>query len=117
MCYQNGKKILPPPLLSAIQEYIDGEYIYIPRKTNNKRPWGSTKGTKQQTAERNQEIFCRYLSGIPVTVLAEEYFLSSKTIYSIIAKKKILSLRTSLPDVLFFFSEKNAGSNFVKPVI
>ena len=72
MCYQNGKKILPPPLLSAIQEYIDGEYIYIPRKTNNKRPWGSTKGTKQQTAERNQEIFCRYLSGIPVTVLAEE---------------------------------------------
>lgn len=31
MCYQNGKKILPPPLLSAIQEYIDGEYIYIPR--------------------------------------------------------------------------------------
>ena len=48
-----------------------------------------TKGTKQQTAERNQEIFCRYLSGIPVTVLAEEYFLSSKTIYSIIAKKKI----------------------------
>ena len=36
MCYQNGKKILPPPLLSAIQEYIDGEYIYIPRKTNNK---------------------------------------------------------------------------------
>ena len=114
MCYQNGKKILPPPLLSAIQEYIDGEYIYIPRKTNNKRPWGSTKGTKQQTAERNQEIFCRYLSGIPVTVLAEEYFLSSKTIYSIIAKKK---KRTSLPDVLFFFSEKNAGSNFVKPVI
>lgn len=89
MCYQNGKKILPPPLLSAIQEYIDGEYIYIPRKTNNKRPWGSTKGTKQQTAERNQEIFCRYLSGIPVTVIAEEYFLSSKTIYSIIAKKKI----------------------------
>ena len=78
MCYQNGKKILPPPLLSAIQEYIDGEYIYIPRKTNNKRPWGSTKGTKQQTAERNQEIFCCYLSGIPVTVLAEEYFLSSK---------------------------------------
>ena len=53
MCYQNGKKILPPPLLSAIQEYIDCEYIYIPRKTNNKRPWGSTKGTKQQTAEGN----------------------------------------------------------------
>ena len=82
MCYQNGKKLLPPPLLSAI-------HIYIPRKTNNKRPWGTTKGTKQQTAERNLEIFCRYLSGIPVTVLAEEYFLSSKTIYSIIAKKKI----------------------------
>ncbi len=43
MCYQNGKKILPPPLLSAIQEYIDGEYIYIPRKTNNKRPWDRPK--------------------------------------------------------------------------
>ena len=38
MCYQNGKKILPPPLLSAIQEYIDGEYIYIPRKTKTNAP-------------------------------------------------------------------------------
>lgn len=38
MCYQNGKKILPPPLLSAIQEYIDGEYIYIPRKPITNAP-------------------------------------------------------------------------------
>ena len=28
----------------------------------------------EQYPKDNQEIFCRYLSGIPVTVLAEEYF-------------------------------------------
>jgi len=35
MCYQNGKKILPPPLLSAIQEYIDCESISLVKPITN----------------------------------------------------------------------------------
>ena len=29
MSYQNGKKILPETLLAAIQQYVDGAYVYI----------------------------------------------------------------------------------------
>lgn len=54
MCYLNGKKVLPQQLLTAIQEYIDGEYIYIPRKTDSKRPWGTATSSKMQTRQRNQ---------------------------------------------------------------
>lgn len=89
MGYLNGKLLLPGNLLDAIQEYVDGEYIYIPRKECNKRAWGTTSKSKEFTFERNQEIFEKYLSGISVKALAEEYFLSVKTIYGIVAKMKV----------------------------
>lgn len=86
MGYRNGKLIFPENLLSTIQEYIDGEYVYIPRKPCNRNAWGIK--SKQYTFQRNVEIFNKYSSGISVRQLAKEYFLSVKTIYSIIAKMK-----------------------------
>ncbi len=37
MSYKKAIHILPEELLELIQEYVDGEYIYIPRKSNNKK--------------------------------------------------------------------------------
>lgn len=88
MCYLNGKKVLPQQLLTAIQEYIDGEYIYIPRKTDSKRPWGTDTSSKMQTRQRNQEIYSRYNNGTSIGELAAEYFLAPKTVYGIVAKLK-----------------------------
>ncbi len=88
MGYHNGKLLLPQYLLTAIQEYVDGEYIYIPRKPCNKKSWGTTKQSKQYTLERNREIFSKHLSGTSAGQLAEEYFLSIKTVYAIVAKMK-----------------------------
>lgn len=88
MGYLNGKDILPAKILAAIQQYVDGEYIYIPRKDENRKAWGENKQSKKRTAKRNLEIYKKYLSGISVTDLADEYFLSEKTIYSILAKIK-----------------------------
>lgn len=88
MSYSNGKDVLPNELLTAIQKYIDGEYLYIPRKEDNRKLWGETKNTKNKNLERNNEIYQKYISGVSVKSLSEEYFLSVKTIYSIIAKLK-----------------------------
>lgn len=88
MGYLNGKVLLPNNLLAEIQEYIDGEYLYIPRKECNKRAWGSNSQSKQYTFSRNQEIFKKYLSGISAVQLADKYYLSIKTIYGIIAKMR-----------------------------
>lgn len=40
MKYTNAKSILPEELLTLIQDYIDGEYLYIPRKQENQKSWG-----------------------------------------------------------------------------
>lgn len=88
MSYQNGKGLLPDNLLTEIQKYIDGEYIYIPRKEGNRRAWGTNSDSKQFTLNRNQEIIKKYLSGVSVERLADEYCLSIKTIYGIVAKMK-----------------------------
>ncbi len=88
MSYYNGRNILPEDLINAIQKYFDGGYLYIPRKKSNKKSWGEVRGSKQELAERNKEIYQKYLSGVTVKDLSNEYFLSDKTIYSIIAEMK-----------------------------
>ena len=37
MRYQKASEILPVELVKLIQDYIDGEYVYIPRKQENKK--------------------------------------------------------------------------------
>lgn len=89
MSYQNGNLVLPEPLLTAVQKYVDGETIYIPRKAANRRPWDAAGRNRQITLARNQEILNKYLSGVSVKELAAVYFLSDKTIYGILAKMRI----------------------------
>ncbi|MDO5345693.1 MAG: CD3324 family protein [Lachnospiraceae bacterium] len=88
MGYQNGRDLLPDKLLAAIQEYIDGAYIYIPRREENRRPWGANTESRLQVSERNREIFGKYRSGQSIQELAREYCLSDKTVYGIVAKMK-----------------------------
>lgn len=42
MGYKKATKVLPQHLLRAVQEYVDGEYLYIPRKEENRKHWGET---------------------------------------------------------------------------
>ena len=84
MSYKKANDILPHALLHAIQQYIDGEYIYIPRKEGEKLAWGTRTETRKNRQARNREIRTRRLAGYSVAELAEQYFLSAKTIYKII---------------------------------
>lgn len=85
MGYKNANGILPESLLDAIQEYVDGEYLYIPRKGSNKKSWGELRKTRTYYSVRNAEISEKYKEGISVGKLSKEYYLSVKTIYRIIA--------------------------------
>ena len=84
MSYKKANDILPYSLLRAVQQYIDGEYIYIPRKEDNKQPWGANTEIKETLQARNREILGKRLAGCPVAELAEQYFLSPKAIYKIL---------------------------------
>lgn len=88
MSYINAKQLLPEDVIERIQDYIEGEYIYIPKKTANKKAWGENTRTRQELAERNARIFEKYLQGHKVLDLAEEFYLSPKSIQRIVRLKK-----------------------------
>ena len=48
MRYMKAADVLPPDLLEQIQAYIDGEYLYIPRRETERKPWGAANGRKAE---------------------------------------------------------------------
>lgn len=88
MSYQRAECILPKEVLELIQNYIDGEYLYIPRKIDKKKTWGETTKIKQELSKRNNEIYKSYLAGTSILVLADIYFLSTKSIQRIVLSEK-----------------------------
>ena len=88
MSYKKATQILPQELLIKVQEYIDGEFLYIPRISDNKKNWGATTSTRQELHDRNESIYSDYLSGQSMDFLAEKYFLSLKSIQRIVGQLK-----------------------------
>lgn len=88
MRYQKASEILPVELVELIQDYIDGEYVYIPRKQENKKNWGEASRTREELRLRNMEIFVRHSQGMSTRELAEQYFLSEKSIQRIVLQEK-----------------------------
>lgn len=88
MSYIKAADVLPKEIIDMIQNYIDGEYIYVPRKEINRKTWGENTKSKEMILFRNMEIYERYTEGIPIGHLSETYYLSPKTLQKIIAKFK-----------------------------
>lgn len=88
MGYKKADKILPQEIIAQIQDYVDGEYLYIPRKEENRKSWGEGTDTRQKLKERDREILQEYAAGASKRELAEQFFLSEKSIERIIRKEK-----------------------------
>ncbi|MDF2591850.1 MAG: hypothetical protein K0S61_4803 [Anaerocolumna sp.] len=84
MSYIKAIEVLPEELLVLIQKYVEGEYIYIPKKECNRKLWGETTKSKKETYSRNIEIYEKYKEGVSIKVLSEIYYLSPKSIQRII---------------------------------
>lgn len=84
MGYRKADEILPMEIIELIQKYVDGENIYIPRKENQRKEWGSGTFIRQELKDRNHQIFTDYKKGNKVQDLAIKYFLSEKSIQRII---------------------------------
>ena len=87
MSYIRADEILPRELLEAIQQYVDGQIIYIPRK--EKQAWGSGTSTKEFFRERNERIFQAWQEGISEEELSRRFSLSRKSIQRILRKLKL----------------------------
>lgn len=83
MSYRNAREVFPPEVLALVQQYVEGDCVYIPRRTAQNRRTG-----REELCERNAKIRGEYAEGRSVRMLAETYFLSSQAIYKILAEKK-----------------------------
>ncbi|MEG0470882.1 MAG: CD3324 family protein [Solibacillus sp.] len=88
MSYKKAMSILPAELVELIQNYVDGEYIYIPRREGKKKSWGSNTTTKRELDIRNATIYTDYLTGLEIGMLVEKYYLSTKSIERIVLNEK-----------------------------
>lgn len=86
MRYLNATQILPTQLLEQVQQYVDGEYLYIPRLPGHKQNWGSNTATRQELPQRNSAIAQDYRSGMSLDMLSEKYFLTPKSIRRILSR-------------------------------
>lgn len=80
---------MPEEIIKIIQEYVDGEYIYIPRKDGNEKAWGEKNGTRSSLKERNVEIFMKYINNTSIKELAKIYYLSEHSIRRIIHQETL----------------------------
>jgi Mor family transcriptional regulator len=85
--YTNAKKILPEKLIIMIQEYVQGETIYIPKQEKEYNHWGSMSGGRQWLDLRNTTIRQAFKNKSSIEQLAKDYFLSVETIKKIVYSK------------------------------
>ncbi len=87
MKYWNAQEILPEALVNELQNYVQGEYIYVPVEPKQQKRWGEVSGYRRELEQRNQKIKEEYRIGISQECLAEKYSLSLYTIRKIIYQK------------------------------
>ena len=84
MRYIKAEEILPEEVIELIQQYVDGQTVYIPRKAENRRAWGDATSYKTELAERNRRIRREHQQGCSVSELADRYHLAEKSIRRIL---------------------------------
>lgn len=84
MSYIKAEQILPEELIRQIQVYVDGEYIYIPRKPGSRKAWGLETGYRAELYRRNQKICSDHAVGFSIEQLACKYHLSERSIHRIL---------------------------------
>lgn len=101
MKYQNANNVLPQELLEQIQEYVQGEYLYIP--IQSKRSAESVTDYKTELEKRDAQIYRKYLEGIGRKRLSEIFHLSESSIRRIIInqRKEYTVMNIKITEILY----------------
>jgi len=76
--------VLPDRLVRELQQYVQGEMIYVPGNGDVRIGWGESNGTREKYSSRNNEIILLYRSGVNKEAIANIYHLSECSIKKII---------------------------------
>ena len=107
MKYINAGDVLPGQLLSMIQKYYQGGYLYIPKVSN--RQVRRQTDYKIELAKRNQHIYLQHLEGKTNGQLGTLYHLSDASIRRILAKEKerYLNMKELIEQILSLWGIEN----------
>ena len=84
MRYLKAEDVLPAELLHTIQQYADGVYLYIPRRSDHRQSWGNSTRYREELHRRNESIRYLHREGLGAQELAERFHLSVKTIQRVL---------------------------------
>ena len=87
MRYKNAQEVLPNEIIELIQQYTNGELLYIPKKINERSAWGEKSGAREQLKERNAQILKQYRSGKSLIELSSSFCLSFDSLRKIVYGK------------------------------
>lgn len=88
MKYINGQDFLPAELLDLLQDYVQGTYVYIPKREETKRRWGEQTNYIMELKHRNKLIYQKHLEGVSTSNLISTFNLSSSSIRRIILQER-----------------------------
>ncbi len=108
MKYKNAVKILPLEMIEQLQEYVQGEYIYIPIK--DREVHTNITEYALEIQKRDEHIYTNHLLGIGNIELAEKYALSESSIRRIIIKerKRFEKMKENILEILKEWNIENA---------
>ncbi len=84
MSYKRADDILPENILEILQTYVSGETIYVPKKKECRKRWGSDTGVNERLRIRNEQLLDQHQKGASTKELALRYYLTEKSIQRIL---------------------------------
>ncbi len=66
MSYKRADDILPENILEILQMYVSGEAIYVPKKKECRKRWGSSTGVNETLRIRNEQILEQHRGGTSI---------------------------------------------------
>lgn len=89
MSYKRADDILPENILEILQSYVSGEAIYVPKKKECRKRWGSSTGVNEKLRRRNEQILEQHQNGVSTKELASRYYLTEKSIQRILREMQM----------------------------
>ena len=86
MKYKNAGEILPPHLVEEIQKYVQGVFLYVPKK--DKKTKRAVTEYKIELEKRNNRIYKMHLEGVCNEQLAENFSLAQSSIRRILIEQR-----------------------------
>jgi len=87
MKYVNAQSILPEEVFRLLQEYAEGELLYIPKRRESYKLWGEVSGGREELKKRNEAIRAAFHNGAGLCELADKYCLSEDAVRKIVYSK------------------------------